>query len=101
MEQVRLSDVTLDDVKVYIRAEDVTDKAGLKLIRDIMSSAKGYILSYTNLTANEIDNLPEMVIAYECLCADMYDVRTASVSQAKENPIVRNILNLHRRNLVI
>ena len=101
MEQVRLSDVTLDDVKVYIRAEDVTDEAGLKLIEDIMSSAKGYILSYTSLTAEKVDNLPEMVIAFKCLCADMYDVRTASVSQAKENPIVRNILNMHRNNLVV
>ena len=101
MEQVKLSEVTLDDVKVYIRAEDVTDEAGLKLIRDIMSAAKGYILSYTSLSAERVDELPEMVIAYKCLCSDMYDVRTASVSQAKENPIVRNILNMHRNNLVI
>jgi len=98
MEQVKLSGVTLDDVKAYIRVLDNEDD---KLISDIMSAAKGYILSYTNLTAEQADELSEMIIAFKCLFADMYDVRTASVSTEKENPIVRNILNMHRRNLVI
>lgn len=98
MEQVRLSGVTLEDVKNYIRVLDNEDD---KLISDIMSAAKGYILSYTNLTAEQTDEFSEMVIAFKCLCADMYDVRTASVSAEKENPIVRNILNMHRRNLVV
>lgn len=98
MEQVRLSGVTLDDVKNYIRVLDDEDD---RIISDIMAAAKGYILSYTNLTAEQADEHPEMVIALKCLCADMYDVRTASVSSEKENPIVRNILNMHRRNLVV
>lgn len=98
MEQVKLSGVTLDDVKNYIR---VTDNDDDKLITDIMSAATGYMLSYTALTADEIDEFPEMVIALKCLCADMYDVRTAAVSSEKENPIVRNILNMHRKNLVV
>lgn len=98
MEQVKLSGVTLEDVKNYIRVLDNEDD---KLISDIMSAAKGYILSYTSLRLEEADELSEMVIAFKCLCADMYDVRTASVSTEKENPIVRNILNMHRRNLVI
>lgn len=98
MEQVRLSSVTLEDVKNYIRVLDNEDD---KLISDIMAAAKGYILSYTNLTAEQADEYPEMVIALKCLCADMYDVRTASVSSEKENPIVKNILNMHRRNLVL
>ena len=52
MEQVRLSGVTLEDVKNYIRVLDNEDD---KLISDIMSAAKGYILSYTNLTAEQTD----------------------------------------------
>lgn len=98
MEQVRLSGVTLEDVKNYIRVFDNEDD---KLISDIMSAAKGYIISYTNLTVEQADEFSEMAIAFKCLCADMYDVRTASVSAEKENPIVRNILNMHRRNLVV
>lgn len=98
MEQVRLSGVTLDRVKDYIR---ITDNEDDRLITDIMSAARGYILSYTGLTAEEADLFPEMVIALKCLCADMYDVRTASVSTEKENSIVRNILNMHRKNLVV
>lgn len=98
MEQVKLSGVTLDDVKNYIRVFDNEDD---KLISDIMAAAKGYIFSYTGISEAEADAFSEMVIAFKCLCADMYDVRTASVSQEKENPIVRNILNMHRNNLVV
>lgn len=98
MEQVKLSNVSLDDVKNYIRVTGDEDNA---LITDIISAAKGYILSYTELTAEEADVFPEMTIALKCLCADMYDVRTAYVSTEKENPIVRNILDMHRRNLVV
>lgn len=98
MEQVKLSNVSLDDVKNYIR---VTGNEDDVLITDIMSAATGYILSYTELSAEEADAFPEMTIALKCLCADMYDVRTAYVSTEKENPIVRNILDMHRRNLVV
>ncbi|MCM1023821.1 MAG: head-tail connector protein [Prevotella sp.] len=98
MKQVRLSGVGLDDVKNYIR---VTDHEDDKLIGDIISAARGYIFSYTGLTADEADEFPEAVIALMCLCADMYDVRTAAVGSEKENPIVRNILNMHRKNLVV
>ena len=93
-----LSSVMLDDIKTYIRVSDNEDDA---LITAIMSAAKGYILSYTDLTADEADEFPEMEIALKCLCADMYDVRTATVSSEKENPIVRNILNMHRKNLLV
>ncbi len=95
---MRLSEVTLDDVKEYIR---VTDNEYDKLISDIMAAAKGYIFSYTDMTAEETEAFDEMPIAFMCLCSDMFEVRTASVSAAKENPIVRNILGMHRKNLVV
>lgn len=95
---MKLSGVTLDEVKEYIRVTDNEDDA---LITGIMSAAKGYILSYTALTGDEADGLPEMVIVFKCLCADMYDQRTASVSSEKVNPIVRTVLDMHRKNLVV
>ncbi len=95
---MRLSEVAIDDVKKYIR---VTDDEDDKLISDIMNAAKGYITSYTDMLPEEADAFEEISVAFMCLCSDMYDVRTASVSAAKENPIVRNILGMHRKNLVI
>jgi len=94
---MKLSEVELAEVKEYIRE---TDNSFDGLITDIISAAKGYILSYTALSAEEADGVPELCIALKCLCADMYDSRTASVSTEKENPIVRTILNMHRRNLI-
>ncbi len=94
---MKLSEISLAEIKEYIRE---TDGSHDGLITDIISAARGYILSYTGLSAEEADGISELCIALKCLCADMYDSRTASVSSEKENPIVRTILNMHRRNLI-
>ena len=92
-----LSTITLNDVKNYLRITDTDDDS---LLTIIMVAATSYILSYTALTAEEADTIPELSIAMMCLCADMYDVRTSQISDDKQNPIVRTILNMHRRNLI-
>ncbi len=94
---MKLSEVSLAEVKEYIRE---TGDSFDSLITNIISAARGYILSYTGLSAEEADGIPELCIALKCLCADMYDARTASVSAEKKNPIVWAILDMHRRNLI-
>ena len=92
-----LSTITLDNVKSYLRITDTDDDS---LLTIIMATATSYILSYTALTADEADTIPELSIAMMCLCADMFDVRTSQVSEDKQNPVVKTILNMHRRNLI-
>lgn len=94
---MKISEVTLTEVKSYLRITDTDDDS---LLTIIMVAATSYILSYTALTVEEADTIPELSIAMMCLCADMYDVRTSQISDDKQNPIVRTILNMHRRNLI-
>ena len=92
-----LSTITLNDIKNYLRITDTDDDS---LLTIIMAAATSYILSYTALTTEEADLIPELSIAMMCLCADMYDVRTSQASNDKQNPIVSTVLNMHRRNCI-
>ena len=94
---MKISEVTLTDVKNYLR---ITDNDDDTLLTAILAAANGYVLSYTALTAEEADTIAELPIALMCLCSDMYDVRTSQVSNDKQNPIVSTILNMHRRNCI-
>ena len=84
-----LSGATIDDVKLAMRVDYDTDD---DLITAIMASAKGYIVTYTGLTETELDEYPEIVHAFYCLCIDMYDNRGVEIANGKENPTVKQIL---------
>lgn len=94
---MKISEVTLTEVKSYLRITDTDDDSLLEII---LAAATSYILSYTALTAEEADLIPELSIALMCLCSDMYDVRTSQASNDKQNPIVSTVLNMHRRNCI-
>ena len=63
-----------------------------------MDSALGYLISQTKLTAEEIDEIPEMVYAFKCLCGSMYGCREMTAENIKPNPTAENIIAMHRRN---
>ena len=94
---MKISEVTLTEVKSYLRVTDTDDDSLLEII---LAAATSYILSFTALTAEEADLIPELSIALMCLCSDMYDVRTSQASNDKQNPIVSTVLNMHRRNCI-
>jgi len=94
---MKISEVTLTEVKAYLRITDTDDDSLLEIIQ---AAATSYILSYTALTAEEADTITELSIALMCLCSDMYDVRTSQASNDKQNPIVSTVLNMHRRNCI-
>jgi len=94
---MKISEVTLTEVKAYLRITDTDDD---DLLEIILAAATSYILSYTALTAEEADTITELSIALMCLCSDMYDVRTSQASNDKQNPIVSTVLNMHRRNCI-
>lgn len=93
---MKVSEITVSDVKEYIR--DTADDDAV--VADIMASAKGFIASQTGLTVDEIDEIPEMSYAFKCLCADMYDERSAVALSDKLNPIVQTIIHAHRVNMI-
>lgn len=92
---MKISEITLEKVKEYLR---VTENDDDNLITAIMQSSKDFILSYTGLSDDKINAKPKFVIAFLCLCSDMYDNRQMMVSNDKLNPTVSTILGMDAVN---
>lgn len=90
-----LSQITLENVKQAARIDFDYDDL---IIEQIMGAAKSYLLNITARSIEELDEIPEMVHAFYALCIDMYDNRSGMTDNIKENPTVKQIVAMHRRN---
>lgn len=94
---MKLSEVTLDIVKKHIGVSE-EDDATISLY---WTAAKAQALSYTGLTEEEADKLPDVTVAALALCSDLYTYRNAAGETAAAlNPTVKMILDMHSRNLL-
>lgn len=93
---MKVSEITLESVKQSLRIDYDYDDQYIRTL--IMPAALGYLKSQTNLTDEEIDAIPEMVIAFQCLCGTMYDERRMTSDNVKPNPAAEGIIAMHRRN---
>ena len=103
---MKMSKTTVDDVLDYLRVDDPTENEKVE-VENILSAAKGYILSYTGLEEEELDLYDEIWTALMVLCQDMYDNRARYVESGATkalrnsgNTTVEIILNMHRKNLL-
>lgn len=96
---MKISEVDVEYVKGYLRIplDDTDDDV---LIEGIMSAALSYVSSHVGMTADELDDHSDITIAYLILCEDMYDNRSATVSNANVNRTLDTILSLHSQNNV-
>lgn len=92
-----ISDITINDVKNYLRLSESTD-ADNTLLESIMKAAKEYIKDYTGV--DDVDSKEAFTIVYYALIQDMWDNRSLYVSDGKVNEVVGSILGLHSVNLL-
>lgn len=95
----KVSEITVDDIQNYLRLSEIDDneKKFFERIKDISID---YILNYTGLKVEEVDNYSDLVIVVYVLCQDMYDNRTYYVDKGNVNKVVQSILDMHSRNLI-
>ena len=99
---ITLSTMTADTYKAvceYLRIDSAeTDES--TTIKMLMTVAKSYILDYTAIPEEEIDNYKDLQLAFMVLIGEMYDNRVYTIDNSKVNPLVKSILQLHNRNEV-
>lgn len=95
----KLSEITIDDIKSYIRLTEI-DKEEEKYLKTILEISLSFIKNYTGLSKEEMDKYSDLIIVAYVLCQDMYDNRSFYVDKSELNNVVSTILNMHARNLL-
>lgn len=72
--QMKISEITVANVKKALRIDYSHDDE--RISDEIMPAALARIKTLTNREEADLDNYPELVTAYMCLCNDYYDGTT-------------------------
>jgi hypothetical protein len=91
-----INDLTTQDVSEFLRL----DEDDSLMLTPIMSAAKAYIMDYTGMAEEDLDNHEDLFIAFMVLCQDMYDNRAMYVDKDNVNKVVDSVLFRHRTNFL-
>ena len=94
-----VSGITAADVAAYLRLTEQTP-VDQSFIPQILEAAKAYVMKYTGLDAEGMDQCADIVIAVYVLCQDMYDNRTLYVDSSNISNVVETILGMHSINFL-
>lgn len=95
----KVSEITYLDVAEYIRLSEVSQEDQATLT-NLINISTDYILKYTGIASENLDNYQDLVIVVFVLCQDMWDNRTLYVDNSNLNKVVETILGLHQINLL-
>lgn len=98
-EITNVSDITYQDVADYLRLPEVTE-SDKNLLNSLIGIAKAFILKYTGIAQDDLDNYQDFVIVVFVLCQDMWDNRTLYVDKNNLNYVIEAILGMHSVNLL-
>ena len=98
-EITNVSDITYQDVADYLRLPEVTE-SDQNLLNSLIGIAKAFILKYTGIAQDDLDNYQDFVIVVFVLCQDMWDNRTLYVDKNNLNYVIEAILGMHSVNLL-
>ena len=98
---MRISEVTTKDLTDYLRLDDPSEIEESEIER-MKASAVSYMIEYTGLTVDEMDQFEDMTQALFILVADMFDNRNLYIEgkASNVNKSVKTILGLHSVNLL-
>lgn len=96
---MKVSELTITDLMNY--AHEYSDDAEtIKLFETLLITSKGFVKSYTGLSYEQMDEIPDLIIAVKIVANELYDNRALTVQNEKVNPVVKTILDMHSINLL-
>lgn len=95
----KISDITYQDIANYIRLSEVSED-DQNYLTMLINISKDYILKYTGIEEDNLDNYTDLIIVVFVLCQDMYDTRAMYVDNSNLNKVVETILGMHQNNLL-
>lgn len=94
----KVSEITVEDLKTYLRISDDLSDDDKKFLKTILNGSINYIKNNTGI--DDVDKYSDLVIVVFVLCQDMYDNRTLYVDKNNVNKVVSSILGQHDNNLL-
>lgn len=95
----KVSEITVDEIKTYLRISDISDKDE-KYLETMKKIIIDYIKNNTGLEDDDMDKYSDLVAVFYVLCQDLYDTRSYYVDNNNVNVMVQSILDMHSRNLL-
>ena len=95
----KISDITYSDIANYIRLSEVSEDEQ-NYLTTLINISKDYILKYTGIEKDNLDNYTDLIIVVFVLCQDMYDNRSMYIDNSNLNKVVDTILGMHQNNLL-
>ena len=95
----KISDITHSDIADYIRLSEVS-QSDQNYLTMLINISKDYILKYTGIDEDDLDDYTDLIIVVFVLCQDMYDTRAMYVDNSNLNKVVETILGMHQNNLL-
>ncbi len=96
---MKLSELTADIIRAHSGISDESEETA-KLVDMYKAAATAFILGYTGISAETLDEHEDMTVACCCIIDDMYNNRSMTVSRDTLNPTARQILDMHSHNLL-
>lgn len=99
---MRLSEVDLAYIKDYCGVAD-DDYDSNRILESCLDASRSFILNATGLPAWEADRYDDLVIALQTLVYDSFYNRTYLTEAGSSNgvnPLVKQIIEQHRRNFL-
>ena len=94
---MKVSELTLDNIKQYLRIDGNDDDILLNALRD---AAVQYCTSYMGCTTEDLNKYDDVTIVVLALISDSYEVRQFTTSTVTLNPIMQGVLDLHCSNFI-
>lgn len=95
----KLSQISVNSIAEYLRLAEITED-DRDFLATLYGVAKDYIIQYTGIPEEDLDNYNDLVVACYVLIQDMYDTRAMYVDSDNVNKVVDTILGMHQRNLL-
>lgn len=95
---MKISEITEKDVVDFLKLDE--GQYNPTEVKAAMAATEEYIIDYTGLSKEEIDEKEKFWIAYMTLCQDMLDNRSYYVGKNGTNKVVDSILGMHCINLL-
>lgn len=94
---MKVSELTLDIIKQYLRVDGNDDDLLLEML---LASSIQYCTSYMGCTNEDLEKYDDVTIVILALIADSYEVRQFTTSTITLNPIMQGVLDLHCSNFI-